>query len=607
MSAVILPDHPMHDDVCLSLCEAARGKVLVRYPSGRPWIVGTQKTQGMIIASTPTLTGVAISGANINKQKLSEQIGSCSSIGSAERIAVDVTLSGGILVIRNENEMRIYGPPHLTRTVFWTRYKEVDVISDDQYVLAQLVEFEYDRQVLAARLTNLEVSHPFTNLPIWQGVHGVGPGQCLVIKRDTAPRPVKWWQYPDAKESIDHVAEELRGTIRTVVKSKVAGHRIISTDLSGGLDSTTLSFYASELGVPHYTLFLQAAESSNNDYKWASRAAHKISSRHLEVPYSDVVDPVSVETDISVNNYPEGPTPMSVSIATVPVLEQILAPTGSTIHLNGHGGDALFGEVSSLMWSLLRTSDPRRFSWLWKYRIMNRMPLTAMLRLLFPRRTFDQEIADLAERKFRSPNSDFVGYSDWIESPHFHPALTSLVKSEVSAIARRAADSNVCAIHQNRTTNQVLSYLAVHGTTLRRMNNIACGIQFESPYLDPRITDVALSLNIADRVMKRPIKPLLARARPPAMSIDYFERLDKGDYTAEMFTQYHQGHDRMRTLFADECILEEIGFIDRQKLLKSLNNYSLDGADYGELIELEFAERWLRSVKAARTAQLSGR
>jgi len=91
------------------------------------------------------------------------------------------------------------------------------------------------------------------------------------------------------------------------------------------------------------------------------------------------------------------------------------------------------------------------------------------------------------------------------------------------------------------------------------------------------------------------------------MSIDYFERLDKGDYTAEMFTQYHQGHDRMRTLFADECILEEIGFIDRQKLLKSLNNYSLDGADYGELIELEFAERWLRSVKAARTAQLSGR
>lgn len=91
MSAVILPDHPMHDDVCLSLCEAARGKVLVRYPSGRPWIVGTQKTQGMIIASTPTLTGVAISGANINKQKLSEQIGSCSSIGSAERIAVDVT------------------------------------------------------------------------------------------------------------------------------------------------------------------------------------------------------------------------------------------------------------------------------------------------------------------------------------------------------------------------------------------------------------------------------------------------------------------------------------------------------------------------------------
>lgn len=604
MALIALPDIGIHERTLLRLTKLV-GPVLQHHHSGRPWIIGNAKT-GTVVAARGRHLNVVVTGHTaLDSESLAKNWSENSRIDRADALAHRVVEFDSLLFVHDGKQLRVYAPPFQSRSVFWTEFHGVTIVSDEQLPLASLNSFELDSSVLAARLVNAEVSHPFVRRAIWKDVDALGVGEYLSVVNGRDPRRMTWWAPPAATESISALAPALGTGIEQALSLRVGDRSAISSDLSGGLDSTTLSFYLANERADLHTLFMSVDNHVNNDWRWSERAAKEMDSQHITIRYESALQHIADNLPVTVKTFPEGPSAFSTTIASAAALEPHLRSTGSTLHLNGHAGDALFGQVSSMMWSYVRSNDPGRFRWLWRYKTLNRVPPTAMLKLLTARSTFSGELTRIGRGEYRLPKHDEADYSSWIQTPVFTEVFTQQTRDEVARFARAETANGARELSADRTTNQILSYLAAHGTVVRRMNHASSSVQFDSPYLDRRIVEPALALNHRERTVQSPIKPLLAAARPPAMSADYFVRQDKGDYTAEVFEQRHAALERVTGLFADGSILGEMRLVDNAAIARLANAYSPDGASYSDIIDLEFAEQWLRNVRDVQVRTLS--
>lgn len=59
-------------------------------------------------------------------------------------------------------------------------------------------------------------------------------------------------------------------------------------------------------------------------------------------------------------------------------------------------------------------------------------------------------------------------------------------------------------------------------------------------------------------------------------------------------------------MFENGSKLAELGIIKDSEVMRMTDTYSADGAVYADIIDLEFAERWLRSVESMKNNQNRG-
>lgn len=592
MAIAILPDRDVEPRHIAEL-HALVGETVLMHRSGRPWVLGVEQlshTRGrnvdvVIVGSQPA-----------TDQSLSRLLQQHDRIDGVADLADRFAEFDTLMIGRDAHTTRIYAPVSQQRTVFWTRINGIVLASDSQHPLAALNQFDLDLGSLAGRLANSEVSHPFLQKPIWRNVHALGFGEMVTVHDDGRAQSSQWWKPPTPTEGLESMGPELAIAMRQALTLRVGGQDRVSADLSGGLDSTTLCFALAELGVELNTFYLRSANSLNNDSKWSDRAAAEIGSKHIRMSYLQMLEEIEEAVPATVSAFPEGPSAMAKTTASAIPLQRILSSTGSCLHLNGHAGDALFGQVSSLPWSFLRTSARGRIRWLRKYRKVNRIPASDMLRMLGARSTFAEELRAMADGKLTKQRASVATYANWFEIPNFGTMFTPAARQHFSSLCATELDSARTSLSSDRTQHQILSYLSVHGAVTRRMNALSPQVRFDSPYLDRRVIDVALSLNHADRTRQSPTKPLLAAGRPRAMSLEFFLRRDKGDYTAEVFSQHQRIRSSVKDLFGGGSFLGELGLVDDQEVVRVANSYSPDGAVYSDILDLEFAERWMRAL-----------
>lgn len=609
MALAVLPDENLSPGL-IERVHRFFGPVLRRHPSGRPWIAGDPGDRRLVHARNDSLEVVLVGSPTAGEQVLAARTRNARDVAELDGVAADLVGSDVLLFARQDGRMRAQAPAFLTASLFWARVDGVAVVSDEQRPLALLAGAGVDLAVLAGRLTGADLSHPFSLNPIWAGVRGVGPGEWLSSVGGAPPRRRKWWTAPPADRSAADLAPRLNARLRDYLADRVAGHRAVSADLSGGLDSTSLCFFLAETGKPLHTVFFSSSNALNNDHAWSARAAGEIGSRHVVRPYAVTTSSLTEGDAVSVARLPEGPSLSSSAIASVAVLDDLLAGTGSTLHVNGHGGDALFGPVSTMPWSLVRSTDPRRFAKVWRHRAVNRYPLRPALRMLLRGNSYRSDLARVARSRFDRPDTGVAHHSRWLTLPTVNPVLTGRVGDLLRGLATRALDERADALAPDRLAHQVAHFLTVHGAAVRQMNLARGGrggIRYDSPYLDRRVVDLALSLTISERAHQLPAKPLLAAARPARMSLEYFTRRDKGDYTAEVFDKHRALAGWLRGLFDGGSVLEELGIVSAPALLRAVGAYSVDGSDYAELAHIGFAEKWLRSVRDAEGDPPGGR
>ncbi|MFC3982634.1 asparagine synthase-related protein [Streptosporangium jomthongense] len=575
------------------------GEILFRHPSGFPWIIGGDG-RGIVRAGNRDIDVILLgnSGAAFTESDLARLVGDRKTVRELDSVAERLVEGDLLLFARENTRMRSQGPLLLTRALCWAMVDGVPLISDDQHTLRTLARLRPDPAVLASRLTDAEITHAYGLRSVWEGVHVTGPGEWLDSWNDRAPARTVWWRPPHPGRSVDDLAEELRGAVTEALRLRTAGHQEISADLSGGLDSTTLCFFLADLGLKPHTLFLASANVANNDHRWAGRAAAELGVDHHSVPYGSVIPHLLDERTGTVATAPEGPGIANAALASVSMIEEVMKETGTTLHLNGHAGDALFGSVSTMLWSLFHSREKGRYRRTWRFRVLNRHPLGQTIRMLAERGSYLDDLRRIARHDFGVRDEGVAAYSRWVPLPKVHPALTETAREHLRRLAADAVLGERGAFSEDRTVNQILDYLVVHGNVVRRMNQAATpgGIIFDSPYLDRRVVEAALALGVGARSHQYPAKPLLAAARPPAMALDYFTRPDKGDYTAEVFAQHQAVKPVLRRLFADGSALEDLGLVSAERVLRLAERYTTSGTAYTDLDNIVIAERWLRSV-----------
>lgn len=588
------------------------GPVLFRHRSGRPWILGTPDGRRVISARTRDVDVVLVGNdaSGTDERALEASIAGARTV--AELDAARFTEGDVLLFARSVDRMRSQPPLFLTRSLCWTTVDGTPLISDDQLTLQNLAGLAPDVGVVASRLTDSEICGPFGLRSIWSGLEVPRPGEWLDSRAQAAPQPVTWWRPPQPDRPLAELSGELADALSAALRTRVGTtHREVSADLSGGLDSTTLNFALAELlDRPHHTFFLATSDTANSDHLWASRAAQELGSHHHAGAYRAMLPFVADATAGALDTTPEGPSVASVVAAgSVPLIEQTLRGTGSTLHLSGNAGDALFGPVSTVPWSYARSGERGRWRRLRRLRLVNRYPLGATIRMLAEHGTYRGDLERFARAGFDRPEEEVATFARWVLLPRVHPGLTGAARELLRGQARRELADGRDVWSTDRTVHQIVHLLSIHGSEVRRMNQArtpGAGITFDAPYLDRRVVEAALALRIEDRASQHPAKPLLAAARPPRMALDYFTRQDKGDYTAEVFEHHRALVPLVRELFADGSVLEDLGLVDGARIVSSVSEFSVDGSEHRDLNQIVFTERWLRSLPATHPAPAEG-
>ncbi|MEU6552647.1 lasso peptide biosynthesis B2 protein [Streptomyces sp. NPDC046915] len=124
--------------------------------------------------------------------------------------------------------------------MFHTRLHQVDVAADRADALAAMTGAGIDETTLALRVATGGFLPPsLADRPLWSGISASAPDHCLVWERDRV-REVRRWQPPAPELSLAEDAEAVREALVAALDERAPGRGRLSSDLSGGMDSTSL-------------------------------------------------------------------------------------------------------------------------------------------------------------------------------------------------------------------------------------------------------------------------------------------------------------------------------------------------------------------------------
>ncbi|WP_330301220.1 lasso peptide biosynthesis B2 protein [Streptomyces sp. NBC_00503] len=124
------------------------------------------------------------------------------------------------------------------RRVFHTRTGGTLVAGDRAAQLARLAGLQPDPTAVAVHLLGMAPA-PLDQRPLWSAVTVVPPGTALLTRPDGVPSHRRWHRPPEPDTPMDRGAAAVREALLDAVDVRTAPGGLISSDLSGGLDSTT--------------------------------------------------------------------------------------------------------------------------------------------------------------------------------------------------------------------------------------------------------------------------------------------------------------------------------------------------------------------------------
>lgn len=575
---------------------AARARCHVAHSSGRPWLVGTWQPSAATVVDTGGARVALIGSCLTSATRLRREVERAADAREFNRLTC---LPGSFhLAVSAPHSTRVYADVAGLCRVFHARYGGMTVIANRIAVLRDLVEAPLDEAWLAARLVYADMPAALAEATPFRGVRAVPAAHHITIGRGESIQLAPYWHAPEPVRPLAETAPELRDALGVAVENRVRGTKRASCDLSGGLDSTAVSFLAAETAdqanVDLHTITAPSASPAVDDLDYAGLAAAsqpQVGHSFIELgSYPNLYENLDSSPEL------DEPAAFARGFARGRHVARLTAKYGSR-HLTGYGGDEVLLPPLAYLRDALRKTPRIALRHLRGHRALRPDLHLSFRRLATPTSSYGAWLAAQARALQEPPGSGGMP-TCWELPPSLPPWVTR--EARVSArdlligVARRAEP-----VAPSVSQHAALSRIRALGCTMRLYADAMAveGSHVEFPYLDEPVITTCLSTRPHERVSPWQVKPLLTEAMRGIVPDSLLARRTKAHYTSDIHRGLQHNYHQVMSLL-DDCELARLGFIDSAALRVALTPPLTSDAPLAELDETLGCELWLRTLRS---------
>ncbi|MEU5431005.1 albusnodin/ikarugamycin family macrolactam cyclase [Streptomyces olivoreticuli] len=523
--------------------------------------------------------------------------------GSATR------LPGSYLtVVSGRDGVRVAGDRAGVVTVYWLPFDGQVLWATAAMPLAAAVGARADLGLLLGSfmLSGVDV---LAGHSLFHGVRRVPPGFALLLPSQGPPQVVPA-RATAAPLSFADGAVRLRAALHTAVGRRATAAGSLSSDLSGGMDSSSITCLAAAHRPLLAVTYTDAHLAGDDDGRYARRIAAAVGGiTHRVVNGSNTTGHFAGLEDPSM--LPRTDTP-SFTLGLLAVKDAQFAPVtlhGSDVHLTGRGGDDVLDAVRSHPVDLYRGGE--RIEALRRAAAYARVKRSSVHRmwgeLLRAAATdYPQALASLAA-SLAWPAGSTGPYRmapweamRWCSATASLPWLTRGGRHALSVLVEtRAAQADPRVSPAMVHERLGLELMADGHSTFDAIARARWGVPLHAPFLDTPVVDAALAIPAADRVQPGTYKPLARTAFDGLVPDFLLRRTTKTTFSASVYAGIRTNAPVLRGIVGSS-VLASAGLIDASRALDDLER-AVQGlpAPLASLHALAVTELWLAGLDTA--------
>lgn len=566
--AVALPDADASGPIAARLDQ--RASLVLDHASGRPWIRARLRADPVVVSDSGATRLVLIGPTSATQRDLVSLTGLGRDVaGIIERVhrfhgnfAMYLSVDGRTVAC---------GTVSQNRRLFHSTVNGVTLIGDRADVLAQLGERTISPMAVGMRLLP-NLPHPHNDFAMWDEVHPVAGGAYIdVDSGGTRTSTRTWWTRPAPELSRDEGAGLLRDALDSALAARTGSGVAVSADLSGGLDSTPVCYFASQgpSGVLARTFYTDDP-GGREDLHWAERALvampgvteHEIISVDSLPDFYGGLEDLHLGLDEPSQTFMAAPRLLAMVAGDV--------ERGVGIHFTGIGGDHLFRSVAAWDHDLARSKPMTAWRRARTEARANRVSFRTTLRQLTDRQDYATWLRTaLRDASQRSDTIAPPGLSDW-GAPLAFPAW--MTDDAVDAVIARMIELASDASSLSSSVAEHFDLYTMHeaGRVARGMSYLGQpdDVLFDSPLIDDHVIEAVFAVRYDERDTPMEWKPLMKEAMRGLLPDDYLHRATKVGGGPQAVRGYAKHYPTLAAIWEESGVLDQ-GLIDRQALVEA--------------------------------------
>jgi len=563
--------------------------VIARHSSGRPWLLGNGLT--VLVASAGPVSIAAIGTPLVDELELA----------SATRRAVEhddydplMSYPGSyVLVVHEPARTLVYSDVSGLCRAYTSRYGHSTLASSHARLLADVRGTDLDPVWVATRLCSPAIPTVIrdTRSP-YEGITPIPAGCRVALHDHRAPSIARYWEPPEPTLSREQGADRLRAALETAVGERARrANGTVTVQLSGGLDSSVLAALAASAVGRERVVLATIPSVESGDVHWSRLVAEHLGAQHDVLTNAPSL--FSGRPDITPKTT-DDPSPSATGAARTAHMARAITHVGSALHLNGQGGDEVLGASLAYLGPELRARSRGTIRYLRGHAALRGWSATTLAR---------HALASTPYRRWLRHAAESLGHQ--VDALHdavsweAHPRLVPWASTHAHAMVRDAlanAAETITPIgdrplHSTLARIRASAYAAnAYGQS---MNEFGATPVF--PFFDREVIEACLSTRPWARTDPWEFKPLLTTAMSDALPTRLLARTTKSSYTSDV----HTGWSRHRTevlALVREPLLADLGFVDHDRLHRSLTGWGASGVPPAYVTDLLALELWARNA-----------
>ena len=326
------------------------------------WIRGNWGSQDIMTLSDGSTDLAVIGNCWASKETIKKEFRK--NAISSKNFASLTDLPGSYnLIVSERDQTYIFTDIAGLRKIYYSVSESFVIYSSFSLVIQQLLKVDLNPYWLIANMAGDCMPDLFQHISPFQDIQTVPPGYCLEISYDSI-NCKQYWKVPQADLGIIQVAENLRHQLIESIEIRANNFTNITSDLSGGLDSTGLALLAakrlSKQGRKLNTVTIESLSSANNEDD--IRARHAVSLYpNIEARFFPVRDFPAYWSNLNEFILTDEPFKHMSKIGQYKQRMNFLTSIGSELHITGDAADAIFLNSPSYLADIIRNGKYLQF------------------------------------------------------------------------------------------------------------------------------------------------------------------------------------------------------------------------------------------------------